>query len=306
MSGVLLTCLYLARFGPHPTQSIIDFLPGPMWTAAIVADFLSGACQVVARWIRCQRADFPPGGSGAHAPARHCTAPGLPSHTIYAPSTIRPGEKLPLLVWANGGGLAWGLTFADFLREVASHGYIIVANGSPRGWGTVDERGQLSAVQWAAQEPADELDIRRHLDLERIALAGQSKGGVHTYKAATALRQDPRVKTVALFNSGMMRPRKQDLDMVAGLAIPVYYFVGDERDVLYKNAAHDWELLPQNLPAYFASLDVGHLGTFYEPGGGLFADAAVKWLHAELMGDEESKKLLISPEGPWRIRLRNL
>lgn len=277
-----------------------------MWSVAIIVDFLDSACKVIARYVRYHRDPLPVGGRGLHAPAGHHTVPELPDHTIFSPLQLVHGEKLPLLVWANGFGLSWGLMFGDFLREVASHGYIVVANGTPSGLGFTDETGQLRAVEWASQSPVDSADIRSHIDTSKIALAGQSKGAIHTYLAASALRTDSRLKSIGIFNSGLMRRRARDLDLLTGLVTSVYYFVGDDRDVLYKNARRDWDLIPTEVPAYFASLDVGHLGTFYMEGGGLFADAAINWLDYELKGDDSSKQRLLDARDVWKVRFQNL
>jgi hypothetical protein len=278
-----------------------------MWSVAIIVDFLHGAGQAFSRWLKCQRSEFPPGGSGTRAPAGYRTIPNLPLHTIFAPVNLGDGAKLPLLVWANGGGLAWGLMFSDFLREIASHGYIIVANGEPKGWGATDEKGQLDAVEWALRPPSGTDDIRAYIDTSRIALAGQSKGGVHTYAAAAVLRQEPRIKTIGLFNSGLMSRGPKEIKMITGLTTPVYFFVGGTQDVLYKSAGQDWKLIPKQIPAYFASLtNVGHMGTYCEDGGGLFAVAAVNWLDTELKGDESSKKRLLEVGNGWLIHSQNL
>ncbi|KAI0175155.1 hypothetical protein BJ166DRAFT_621517 [Pestalotiopsis sp. NC0098] len=277
-----------------------------MWSLAIIVDFLSASRKVAGRWIQYRREAFPTGGSGPRAPASHLVAPDLPTHTIFSPVDLAPGEKLPLLVWANGFGLTWGLMFGDFLREIASHGYIVMANGTPTGLGMTDERGQLQAVHWAAQIPVGDDDLRNHIDAAKIALAGQSKGAIHTYVAAHALRDDSAVKSIAIFNSGLMRRRARDLALVTGLLTSVYYFVGDERDVLFKNAGRDWDLIPKGIPAYFASLPTGHLGTLYEESGGLFAVAAVNWLNYELKGDESSKKKLLQAQDGGKIKSQNL
>lgn len=277
-----------------------------MWSLAIIVDFLSASRKVAGRWIKYRREAFPPGGSGPRAPASHRVAPDLPTHTIFSPVDLAPGEKLPLLMWANGFGLTWGLMFGDFLREIASHGYIIIANGTPTGLGMTDERGQLQAVRWAAQTPVGDDDLRHHIDAAKIALAGQSKGAIHTYAAANDLCDDSAVKSIAIFNSGLMRRRARDLALVTGLLTSVYYFVGDERDVLFKNAGRDWDLISKGIPAYFASLPTGHLGTLYEESGGLFAVAAVNWLNYELKGDESSKEKLLQAEDGRKIKSQNL
>ncbi|ETS78338.1 hypothetical protein PFICI_10400 [Pestalotiopsis fici W106-1] len=280
-----------------------------MWSLAIILDFLAASYKVAGRWIKYRREPFPLGGNGPRAPAHHHVAPDLPTHTIFSPANLSPGEKLPLLVWANGFGLSWGLMFGDFLREIASHGYIVIANGTPTGLGMTDETGQLQAIRWATQTSVsgdDVKDIRDHIDGAKIALAGQSKGAIHTYIAASTLRDNPAVKSLGIFNSGLMRRRTRDLALVSGLAASVYYFVGDERDVLFKNAGRDWKLIPKGIPAYFASLPTGHLGTFYEESGGLFAMATVNWLDFELKGDESSKQKLLQAGDGWKIQSRNL
>jgi hypothetical protein len=277
-----------------------------MWSAPIILDFLAASCKVIARWVKYRREAHPTGGNGPRAPAGHYVVPGLPAHTIFSPVELGPDDRLSLLVWANGFGASWGLMFGDFLREIASHGYIVIANGAPNGLGTVDERGQLQAIQWASQPPTDASDIRHHIDMTKFALAGQSKGAIHTYVAAAALRNDQRLKTIAIFNSGLMRRHPRDLDVVSGLVTSTYYFVGDERDVLFKNAERDWDLIPGELRTYFASLDAGHLGTFYEDAGGLFAAAAINWLNFELKNDESGRQKLLDARGRWKIRSRHL
>src|SRR5688572_27262095 len=60
-------------------------------------------------------------------------------YTIYRPQ-ILPRQKLPLVLWGNGGCRDNGLSASHFLREVASHGYVVIANGSPRREYPADQR----------------------------------------------------------------------------------------------------------------------------------------------------------------------
>jgi dienelactone hydrolase len=55
----------------------------------------------------------------------------LRSHTFYRPQQM-PDTPLPVLIWGNGGCSDNGLSHSIFLREVASHGYFIIALGYPR------------------------------------------------------------------------------------------------------------------------------------------------------------------------------
>jgi hypothetical protein len=56
--------------------------------------------------------------------------PGLATHTIYRPRDLA-NRKHGVLVWGNGGCAKNGLTFPEYLSEIASHGFIIVADGPP-------------------------------------------------------------------------------------------------------------------------------------------------------------------------------
>jgi hypothetical protein len=73
-------------------------------------------------------------GSGKY-PSTYSTEPTLKGYTIYQPKTPPPGEKLPVIIWGNGMCMDQGLGFRNFLNEVASHGYFIIANGEPEGKG---------------------------------------------------------------------------------------------------------------------------------------------------------------------------
>lgn len=268
-----------------------------------------------------------PGGSGPYAPVSYTTHPSLPDHTIYAPhpTALRADERLPVLVWANGMGLAWGLMFGAFLREIASHGYIVIANGAPgeNTQGMVARLGRLrdmppqaivDAVRWvmagaAATDSLQSDDVRAHADPSRIALAGQSRGGLDVYTAAASLREEECIRTVGLFNSGLLFRNSETIPLVKGLRVPVFYFIGGPADVAYKNAELDWDTLPEDLTAWSGNLDVGHMGTFYDDEtGGKFGQAALNWLDAMVKGDNEAKRRMIEDceSQGWKTKSRNL
>jgi dienelactone hydrolase len=54
----------------------------------------------------------------------------LATHTVYRPTTLGP-SKHPVLVWGEGGCAKNGLTFPEFLAEIASYGFVVVADGPP-------------------------------------------------------------------------------------------------------------------------------------------------------------------------------
>ena len=57
--------------------------------------------------------------------------PTLAKHTVYRPNDMSAvgSAKLPIMAWGNGACSADGNSFRLFLTEIASHGYLIIANG---------------------------------------------------------------------------------------------------------------------------------------------------------------------------------
>jgi hypothetical protein len=67
---------------------------------------------------------------------------GLATHTIYRPATL-DNSRHSLLVWGEGGCAKNGLTFPEYLSEIASYGFVIVADGPPvQGGGGPGGRGK--------------------------------------------------------------------------------------------------------------------------------------------------------------------
>src|SRR5690606_30472059 len=68
-------------------------------------------------------------GTGAH-PATAATTADMPENTIFMPANP-VNEKLPIVLWGNGGCMENALAYGIFLREIASHGYLVIAAGKP-------------------------------------------------------------------------------------------------------------------------------------------------------------------------------
>lgn len=66
-------------------------------------------------------------GSGS-SPAVAQSRADLRTHTLYRPLKL-PNAPMPVLLWGNGGCSDKGLDHRYFLREIASHGYLIVSLG---------------------------------------------------------------------------------------------------------------------------------------------------------------------------------
>lgn len=71
-------------------------------------------------------------GTGPYAEAIVEGDPGLPDHTIYRPKDLSPfgaSNPLPVIAWGNGGCSSSSRMHANFLAEVASQGFLVLALG---------------------------------------------------------------------------------------------------------------------------------------------------------------------------------
>lgn len=219
----------------------------------------------------------------------------LPGHTVFRPVDW-PHIPLPLYVWGNGGCSNNGLSHAAYLRQIASHGYVVVALGPPGGGPPAPADGSrdateaaqmIEAIDWATRETdRPESRFYRHIDVTRVGVGGHSCGGLQ----ALAVSDDPRVDTTLVLDSGIYitpgvgRSRvKIDKSQLKRLHSPTLYLLGGPGDVAYPNAKDDIEKI-NHVPVFFASLPVGHGGTFSQPDGGEWARVTTRWLDWQLKG----------------------
>jgi len=256
-------------------------------------------------------------GSGPY-PAIIAEDPQLPQHTLYRPGNLEAlgNRTLPIVAWGNGGCFDNGTAFRWFLSEVASYGFLVIANGSigadplpPRSLPRTGPAPRLAdlpppathtaqllqAIDWAQKENARSGSaLRGHLATDRVAVMGQSCGGVQAIEAA----RDPRVKTAMIWNSGLFPEpsamgggRTMDKRDLAKLHGPAAYISGDATDIAFVNANDDFKRISA-IPVLRAyERGVTHGGTYSEPNGGEFAGVAVAWLLWQLRGDAHAGRL---------------
>jgi dienelactone hydrolase len=269
-------------------------------------------------------------GSGPYAAAIVEGDPGLPDHTIYRPKDLSPfgrSNPMPVLAWGNGACSSSSRMHANFLAEVASHGFLVIAlgpyvaesdasPGSMGGMGGTKSAQMLEAIDWAtAENKRSGSKFYGKLDPSRFTVAGMSCGGLQALEVAP----DSRVKTVMVMNSGLfgpggmpkMGPPKEGMpkgtpkagggglmgmpkvgkEVLAKLHSPTIYIIGGETDIAYPQAIDDFAKIDK-VPVAIANLEgVGHGGTYHEPNGGEFGVVAVAWLKWQLEGDKESGKM---------------
>jgi hypothetical protein len=181
----------------------------------------------------CEAQNFPvPKGDGTNGSGKHPAAytqdTGFPGYTIYAPKTPPSGVKLPILLWGNGMCSDQGLGFRNFLTEVASHGYFVIANGDPKGKGKSADTKMPKALDWVYTTGASKYP---YIDKTRIIAAGQSCGGLQAYKTSV----DKRITLTGIFDSGNL----QGNSPISKLHAPVAYFLGGTSDMAYKSVSLD-------------------------------------------------------------------
>jgi dienelactone hydrolase len=285
------------------------------WVCIIMCSFI-----LIAGVAICQTA---PVGSGPY-PAIIEGDLGVPGHTIYRPENLRSFNKenpMPVLAWGNGGCANSSQMHANFLAEIASQGFLVVAIGpfgasggpSMQGGGTKSVQ-LLEALDWAtAENKRQGSKYYGKVNPAKFAAAGMSCGGLQ----ALEVSPDPRVTTSIIMNSGVLNtpmgappkaapsagtaqagpsPKMMMAMPVVGkdalqrLHAPIFYVIGGEKDIAYKNAVDDFAKI-ESVPVAMANLDVGHGGTYSQPNGGEFGKVAGAWLKWKLKGNEDAGKM---------------
>lgn len=231
---------------------------------------------------------------------------GLTNHTVYRPASF-PSRTLPVFVWGNGGCSANGTSALPFLREIASHGFLVISSGRPNGSGSTTAALLTQAMNWAVAENSRQGSwYYGRIDTTKIAVAGFSCGGLEAYEVSN----DPRITTTMIFSSGLLDDNNDY--QLRRLTKPIAYIIGGPSDIAYPNAMDDWGKLPSGLPAFMGNLPVGHGGTYSQTNGGEFGRVAVLYLKWRLLGDSTAGRTFVGSNcglcgyDAWTVQQKNL
>lgn len=248
----------------------------------------------------------------------------LPTHTVFRPndmSVFGKNNKLPIIAWGNGACANSPWEHINFLSEVSSHGFLVVAIGpmpqeGERGSGRSTSSQMTDAINWAIAQNNDKSSpYFNKVDVKKIAVSGMSCGGLQTLETAP----DPRVTTTVVCNSGILpstgggMPGMPPLtkEHLTKLHTPTLYILGGEKDIAYNNGMDDFRRI-NHVPVFVANMDVGHGGTYRQPHGGEFAKVATAWYQWQLKGDKEAAKLFTGePSGlaknpTWKVEKKKI
>ncbi|MGV8835176.1 malectin domain-containing carbohydrate-binding protein, partial [Cellvibrio sp.] len=231
------------------------------------------------RAVTRQEQKNPPSGAFGYA-IEHATQT-LSNHTIYRPDLSR-ANNIPIVVWGNGACSNVGTEQADFLLQIASNGYLVIANGGPFGSGSNDqhETELVKAIDWAVKENSRKCSqYYGKLNVDKIATMGWSCGGGMAHFAAV----DPRVDTAVALNSGLGIYGDR-FSYYPRFHSPIAIFNGDSRDVAYNPGLQEYSEV-NNVPVYHANYPQGHGDAYFQDNGGEFGIVAVGWLNWMLKDD---------------------
>ena len=267
-------------------------------------------CMVVSASAQQKSRVIEDGGTGAYK-AVMTEVEGLPEHTVFAPqdlSAFSAEHPLPVLVWGNGACANSPFEHMNFLNEIASHGYLVLATGNIpmtdewyKGPMSRSEQ-QIESIDWAyAQNNDPKSPYYQKIDLKDLCVAGMSCGGLQTLFNCA----DPRIKALMICNSGLFKmenaaqavggmpmPKKEKLKEIY---TPIIYILGGKEDIAYENGMDDFQRI-DHVPAYAANYPVGHGGTYREPHGGEFTVVALAWLDWQLKHDQDASKMFVGQD----------
>jgi len=281
------------------------------------------------------------GGSGPYK-AVLVGDPNLKTHTLYRPRDLKTfggNLKLPIVAYGNGACRNASYEVRNFLTEVASHGFLVIAIGPPIPTiaggsyvgGPTKSSQLLDAVDWATAENARQgSELYGKVDTSKVAVMGHSCGGLQAIEVST----DPRVTTTVMLNSciigarpaapaapgaegrggrgpmpGMPAVTKEQL---AKLHAPIAYIIGGKSDIAHDNAADDFAKI-ESVPVLMANREVGHYpATFLDPRGGAWGEAASAWLKWQLKGDQTAATMFsgakcgLCSDSKWTVEKKKI
>ncbi len=213
---------------------------------------------------------------------------GINEGTIFRPSDLGAGKKYPIFVWGNGACSRNGLSNQAAMAEIASHGYFVVADGTPNGNGNREQTGDVVAmskpliayIDWAIAENGKSCSAYyQSLDTTKVAANGFSCGGLMS--EGTAI--DPRMTTWGITSSGMFSVNQSFYDKIH---TPVLLIEGGPSDIAYPNGQRDYDNIAKlDVPLMWFSKDIGHGGDLSSSRGGDFTKINLAWLNWWLKGD---------------------
>lgn len=211
-------------------------------------------------------------------------------YTLFYPEGA-PGQRFPVLSWANGT-CAHTVGYADMIKHIVSHGFIVIA---PHSRFTNGGAAQKRGIDWVlTQDTAADSPLFGHVDKDKVGVFGHSQGGGSTGTASA----DPRVKTSVLMHGGSG----------SMLHAPALFLTGDG-DLNPSGVRSQYD--GARVPAAFGSLKMSNHVTMMEQAERM-APEVLAWFRYQLLKDEVAKKwfvgsdCLLCKDSEWVYAQKNL
>ncbi|WP_438012028.1 alpha/beta hydrolase family protein [Sorangium sp. So ce321] len=257
-------------------------------------------------------------GSGPHQVVIETNSePGINQGTIFRPADLGGDAKYPIFVWGQGGCSRDGLANQAAMAEIASHGYFVVADGTPENSEPNRELGGggdvlLAYVDWVIAENEKPCSAYyQKIETTKVASNGFSCGGL----MAAGTAADPRMTTWGHTSSGTFSP---DQAFYNSIHTPVLIVTGTADSLgANENGARDFENIAAlgDIPVMmFAKVGADHGGDLWDRNGGEFTQVNLAWLNWWLKGDESAtgKGMLVGAscrfctDRSWQVSSANL
>lgn len=230
-------------------------------------------------------------GTGPHKVVIETNADaGIKEGTIYRPADLGPGKNYPIFIWGNGACSMNGYSNDKAMTEIASHGYFVIADGTPNGGGSRDmdlekiKKPARAYVTWAIAENRKPCSAYyQSLDTSKVAGNGFSCGGFF----GQALAGDPRTTTWGVTSSGSFGEAPGLWNSVHTPVIVVVGSPSGEIGNAYQNGLRDYNgISALGHPClFFSNKNFGHGGDLGSTNGGEFTKINLAWLNWWLKGD---------------------
>jgi hypothetical protein len=197
-------------------------------------------------------------------------------YTLWYPEGGAPGQRFPVLSWANGT-CAHTVGYSDMIKHVVSHGFIVIATHSRQtGSGTAQIRG----IDWVlTQDTAMQSPLFGRVNKEQIGVFGHSQGGGSTGVAS----RDPRVRTSVLMHGGSG----------SNLHAPAFFLTGEMDNPTGVRRNYD----AARVPAAFGNLKMSnHITMMNGKGHERMAPEVAAWFRYILNKDEAAKKWFVGAD----------
>ncbi|WP_437328941.1 alpha/beta hydrolase family protein [Sorangium sp. So ce381] len=257
-------------------------------------------------------------GSGPHQVVVETNSdPGINQGTIFRPADLDGNAKYPIYVWGEGACSRDGLATEAAMAQIASHGYFVVADGTPGGKEPNRELGGggdvlLAYVDWVIAENDKPCSAYyQRIDTKKVAANGFSCGGL----MAAGTAADPRMTTWGHTSSGSFSVNQAFYNSIH---TPVLIVTGTADSLgANENGARDFENIAAqgDIPVMmFAKVGADHGGDLWARNGGEFTQVSLAWLNWWLKGDESAtgKGMLVGAncrfcnDRTWNISSANL